>query len=541
MNIPKTLDNIVIRASHPVDASSAAVFRILFGALSFIAVLRFFTNNWIDTLYVQPEFHFKYLGFEWVQPWPSWGMEIHFLALGILSLFIAAGFLYRISAVLFLFGFLYIELLDAVTYLNHYYWLSLTSALIIFMPLNRKWSVDAWMRPSIRSDTIPAWVIWLLRAQLSVVYFFGGIAKLNPDWLFEALPMKIWLYQHGDFPIFGRLLQQTWVAYAMSWAGAIYDLTIVGWLLWKRTRPYAFVVLIGFHLTTWQLFPALGMFPWLMIASMLLFFPPDWPRKIAKLLSSPRRGPLHNLRVSPARGGNVRQDKGGPKRNYTSPIPLDSDFRRNDVVTQSPRRQESSETTNRQGCPPAPLGPQGNGLRNSQTKPWLMRFAVITIATFAIAQIVIPLRHLAYPGNVRWNEEGYRFAWRMMLSEKIGFVTYRVTDNNSDQTWRIEPSEYLTPLQIERMSINPDMIHQLAFIIADDFRGRGYSDVSVFADAFVAFNGRSNTRIIDPNVDLASVERSVFAKHWISPAPNHRFETPSTAIAIGVSESNRDP
>lgn len=491
-NIPKTLDNIATRASHPVDASSAAVFRILFGALSFIAVLRFFTNNWIDTLYVQPEFHFKYLGFEWVQPWPSWGMEMHFLALGILALFIAAGFFYRISAILFLFGFLYIELLDAITYLNHYYLLSLTSVLVIFMPLNRKWSVDAWMRPSIRSDTIPAWVIWLLRAQLGVVYLFGGIAKLNPDWLFEALPMKIWLYQHGDFPIIGRLLQQTWVAYAMSWTGAIYDLTIVGWLLWKRTRPYAFVVLIGFHLTTWQLFPSLGMFPWLMIGSMLLFFPPDWPRNIAKLLSFPRR-------------------------------------------------RESSEAINRPGYAPAPLGSQGIGLHNSRLKPWLARLAVVAVVLFAMLQILLPLRHLAYPGNVRWNEEGYRFAWRMMLSEKIGFVTYRVADNNSDQTWRIEPSEYLTPLQIERMSINPDMIHQLAFIIADDFRGRGIQNVSIYADAFVAFNGRSNARIIDPNVDLTSVERSVFAKHWISLAPDHRFETPSTAIAIGVSESNRDP
>ena len=281
------LDRIVASASVPVDGSSAAVFRVLFGALSFITVVRFFTNGWIDALYVEPSYHFKYLGFAWVHPWPSWGMDLHFFVLGVLALFIAAGFKYRISTILFLFGFLYIELLDAITYLNHYYWLSLTSALIIFMPLNRMWSVDAWLRPSMRSDTVPAWVIWLLRAQLGVVYLFGGIAKINSDWLFNALPMKIWLYQHGDFPLIGTILQQTWTAFAMSWAGAIFDLTIVGWLLWHRTRPFAFTVLISFHLMTWQLFPMLGMFPWLMMGSMLIYWPPDWPRQIARRLKLP--------------------------------------------------------------------------------------------------------------------------------------------------------------------------------------------------------------------------------------------------------------
>lgn len=472
----------------PVDASSAAVFRIIFGALSFIAVVRFFTNDWIDALYVEPEHHFKYLGFEWVHPWPSWGMDIHFAVLGILALFIAAGFKHRISAILFFFGFLYIELLDAITYLNHYYWLSLTSALIIFMPLNRMWSVDAWINPSIRNQTVPTWVIWLLRTQLAAVYFFGGIAKLNPDWLFAALPMKIWLYQHGDFFLVGRLLQHTWVAIAMSWAGALYDLTIVGWLLWHRTRPFAFIVLITFHLMTWQLFPSLGMFPWLMMGSMLLFFAPDWPRKLARFVN----------RTSSSLRGNERP---------------------------------ASTTVEEDALP----------VQTIQRNVWTGRIAVIIIAIFAIAQIAIPLRHWAYPGNVRWNEEGYRFAWRMMLSEKIGFVTYRVSDNISDRVWLVEPSEYLTPPQIERMAINPDMIHQLAKIIEADFRDRGYNDVSVYTDAYVAFNGRANSRIIDPDFDLTQVNRGFQAKPWILPAPTDPPQSNSTTVAVGIREPDSDP
>ena len=487
MNFTKTLDSIASRAKQPVDASSAALFRIIFGALSFIAVARFFTNDWIDALYVQPEHHLKYLGFEWINPIPEWALYTHFATLGILAIFISIGFLYRASAILFLFGFLYIELLDAITYLNHYYWLSLTSAIIIFMPLNRMWSIDAWLRPSTRSHTIPAWVIWLLRAQLAVVYFFGGIAKLNPDWLFAALPMKIWLYQHGDFPLIGNILQQTWTAFAMSWTGAIYDLTIVLWLLWHRTRPFAFNVLIAFHLITWQLFPALGMFPWLMIGAMLIFFPPDWPRRTARRLK---------LTFAP----------------HLPTIP--------------------TSTTSKPNAPPT---------RHTASKPWLHRLALLTIASFVAIQIILPLRHWAYPGNVRWNEEGYRFAWRMMLSEKIGFTTYRVNDNSSSKTWRVEPDDYLTPLQVERSAINPDLIHQVALIIEHDFQSRGHHDISVYADAYVTFNGRPNAPIIDPNVDLTSVSRSIRAKHWILPAPTDTTNPASPAITIGIRETNRDP
>ena len=486
MNISNHIDRIAASAYKPVDGASAAVFRMIFGVLSFIAIIRFFMNDWIRTLYVEPSFHFKYLGFEWVQPWSELGLNIHFATLAVLALFIALGLFYRVSAALFFIGFLYIELLDAITYLNHYYWLSLTSALIIFMPLNRMWSLDAVVNPSIRADTVPQWVVWLIRAQLGIVYFFGGIAKLNPDWLLHALPMKIWMYQHGDRFLIGPVMQQEWFAYAMSWTAAVFDLTIIWCLLWKRTRPFAFLALMGFHLTSWQLFPALGMFPWLMMGSMLIYFGYDWPKRVGNFVR--RRVGVQGRKLAPplspvswygAGPGHFPRERGKPGR---------------------ARRREDF----------------------AKHSVWFRRAAVVVVALFIAFQVLFPLRHWAYPGNVRWNDEGYRFAWRMMLSEKIGFVTYRVVDNETGEYWLVEPAEYLTPLQIERMSVCPDMIHELALTIADDFRSRGYDDIAVYADAFVTFNGSPNTRIIDPNVDLASVSRSIFAKDWILPAPRAR-------------------
>ena len=440
-------------AGTQVDGASIAAFRVAFGLLGILVVVRFFAHGWIGPLYVEPDHHFTYLGFGWVKPWPGWGMYAHFIALGALSLGIATGYRTRLCAALFCIGFTYVELLDRTTYLNHYYLISLTSLLLAILPTRR--------------ETVPLWTIWTLRAQIGVVYVFAGVAKLNPDWLFHALPMRIWLYQHGNLPLLGPLLQETWMAYAMSWGGALFDLAIVPALLWRRTRLPAYCTLVAFHLATWVLFPQLGVFPWLMIGLSLVFFAPEWPRRLL---------PFVTTTPYSIRGWQSRWNRG---------------------------RRHS-----RRDCHVATL--------LAMTK-WGHLSAVAALTLFALIQLALPMRHFAYPGNVRWNEEGYRFAWRVMLSEKVGFVQYRVRDPDTGQSWLVEPHDYLTPLQVERMSFQPDMIQQTARIIAEDFAGRGYPDLVVNADAFVAFNGRPNARLIDPGVDLASVRPGLAPKAWVLP------------------------
>jgi hypothetical protein len=87
-----------------VDGASIVVFRILFGIIMAWELWRYFENEWIRRYFITPDFHFTYLGFSWVSPWPGNGMYVHFLLLGILALCIAAGALYRIAAALFCVG-----------------------------------------------------------------------------------------------------------------------------------------------------------------------------------------------------------------------------------------------------------------------------------------------------------------------------------------------------------------------------------------------------------------------------------------------------
>ena len=94
---------------------------------------------------------------------------------------------------------------------------------------------------------VPKWTIDSVKVLLGIVYFYAGLAKINSDWLFKAMPLKIWLPSKYDIPLIGDLLMnQNWFHYAMSWSGMIYDLLIPFLLLYKKTRWFAFVLVVFF-------------------------------------------------------------------------------------------------------------------------------------------------------------------------------------------------------------------------------------------------------------------------------------------------------
>ncbi|MTJ07826.1 HTTM domain-containing protein [Anabaena sp. UHCC 0204] len=265
----------------PIDIASLVYFRIGFGAIMLWEVWRYFNNGWIKRYWIDPPFNFTYYGFDWVKPLPENGMYVLFVVLGILAFFITIGFKYRVSAALFFVGFTYTFLLEQARYLNHFYLVCLLSFLLIFLPANRAFSIDARQRPEIYSDTIPAWPIWLLRVQIGIVYFYAAIAKINPDWLLHAQPMTMWLSSRTDFPIIGQYFTESWMVYLLSYGGFLLDLLVFPCLLWRRTRLIAFVFAVIFHLMNFRLF-SIGIFPWLMIASTAIFFNPDFPRRLMK-------------------------------------------------------------------------------------------------------------------------------------------------------------------------------------------------------------------------------------------------------------------
>jgi len=448
----------------PMDIASLVFFRIAFGVIILCEVWLQFSRGWIKLDYIDPAYHFKYYGFGWVQQWPGNGIHLHFLALGVLAACIALGFCYRVITVLFFLGLTYVFLLDQALYLNHFYLIVLFSFLMIFVPAHRSFSVDALLRPEIRSETVPAWAPWLLAAQMGIVYFYGGLAKLNGDWL-RGEPMRRWLAGDTDFPVIGPLLTNEWMVYLFSYGGLLFDLLIVPFLLWRRTRLVAFAFALVFHLMNAQLFH-IGIFPWFAIAATTLFFPPSWPRRFVGFLRGLRRGPRRSA---------------------------------------SERNHEKQETRE----PDTPAAPT-----RLRARQWVV---VSLLGVFLAVQLLVPLRHFLYPGNVSWTQEGHRFSWHMMLRSVQGAAIFHATDPVSGRTWEINPRDYLSARQAMHVVLYPDMALQFSHSIAESLRTQGYEQVEVRATVVASLNGRGLQHLIDPTVDLAKQPRTLAPASWILP------------------------
>lgn len=434
------------------NAAPLTVFRIFFGILMLISIIRFAANGWIYKLYIEPDFFFSYYGFEWVQPAGEWTYLI-FIICGLSAIFVSIGYKYRAAIIVFFLSFTTIELMDKTTYLNHYYFISILSFLMIFLPAHAYYSVDAWKNGSLRSQEVPAWTIDSIKLLLGIVYFYAGLAKLNSDWLFRAMPLQIWLPANYSLPVLGDLFQQTWVHYAFSWAGALYDLTIPFLLLMKRTRIFAFALVVIFHALTRVLFP-IGMFPYIMIVSALIFFEPKLHNTILDWIS---------------RFFNIQKEQFDNAKAYLF-----------------------SSTMTRK----ASIG---------------------LLSLFFLAQILIPFRYLLYPGELFWTEEGYRFSWRVMLMEKAGYANFKVVDSESDQSFYVDNTEFLTRFQEKQMATQPDFILEYAHYLEDHYQQKGIEDPEIYVESYVALNGRMSRPYVNPNVDLTEIEPSLKHRTWILP------------------------
>jgi hypothetical protein len=266
------------KAFEPVDGSFLFAFRIFFGAVMLWTAVAWFVEDYLTAVYVAPPFHFTFHGFSWVRPWPGPGMYIHGAVLAAAAALVMVGLCYRVSASVLFLAFTYAFLLEKAVYLNHHYLMVLLCFLLVFLPAHRGWSIDAWLRPSLKADVVPAWYLWLLRFQIGLPYVMGGIAKLNSDWL-AGQPMQTWLSISVWRVLLGPVAEEPWLALLFSWGGLVFDLTVVPLLLWRPTRAFAFAAAVIFHLMNAFMFD-IGVFPWLMIGATAIFFPPDWPRRL---------------------------------------------------------------------------------------------------------------------------------------------------------------------------------------------------------------------------------------------------------------------
>lgn len=427
------------RLNSPVDGAFLAFFRLAVGGAFLFSLSAYLRTGWVDQFYVQPAFHFKYFGFEWVHPLPGSGMRWLFQALCVCAVLVATGTCYRVSSLLLAAGYTYVFLIDKSQYQNHYYLLMLTAWLMVFVPAQRVGSVDRWWQgrtsgeDSDRNSAVPCWCLWLVRFQVALPYFFGGIAKMNGDWI-NGQPMRMKLSNSTWYPVIGPFFTEEWCVQMFVWGGLLFDLLVVPFLLWKRTRLAAFFVSLSFHLMNATLF-SIGVFPWFMILATMVFFEPDWPRVFRR------------RRPSGIAAADVRRD----------------------------------------------------------TPRWL---AMGLIAYVAI-QLLLPWRHLFYPGNVNWTEEGHFFAWHMKLRDKKSVCKFRWRDPRTDEIGDINILQFITQQQASHATGDPEMIVQFCRFLKQQISDQRGHDCEIYALNLTSLNGRRPQPLVNPTMDLGSVPRSV--------------------------------
>ncbi|MGV7221100.1 MAG: HTTM domain-containing protein [Nitrospinales bacterium] len=295
-----TLSNFLMR---PVDSSSLGAFRFLFGILLAWKTLRLIMSGSINSIYIDRKYLFAYEFFPWLEPLPGDGMHYLFAIMGISALMLAIGFLYRLSAAFFLCSYTYIFLLEKSVYNNHDYFICLL-AFLFFITNGQRWiALDLLLKrksaPETTINTIPYWNLFLFKSQIFFVYFYGGVAKINFDWL-KGEPMRHWLgniaTKENTPGIVGKFMESEVGVYFFSYGGLIFDLCIGFLLIYKKTRLLGFGLILIFNLTNIWMFN-IGLFPYLMIAATIIFIEPNTPRIIVQKFfpDAPRndKNPIH--------------------------------------------------------------------------------------------------------------------------------------------------------------------------------------------------------------------------------------------------------
>lgn len=415
-----TIDGSIIRRvstllAAPVDGASLAVFRIAFGLVLCWHAARYLWpqqgTSMAEYLYVTTEWNFSYPGFSWLRPWPQPWVDAHFMLVGLAGFCVALGFFYRTAAVTLFLSFTCTFLWEQAKFNNHYYLIILISLMLIWMPAQKRFSVDRWLRfrrggnepiefpVHYAADQIPFWPIFLLRVQLFIVYFYAGVAKINSDWLAGiplAAPAGKFHSVLADMGLSG-LVSVDQLCLMLAWIGLAFDLSIGFLLILPRTRWLALVLLACFHGTNHFMFD-IGVFPLMAFSTALIFFPPDWPLRFARWLKHPRvQRPDWGWFI----GGGLALPLVGASLGW--------------------RSSDADDSVSRES--------------NSGTPPSLGRSAAAFLLVWLAIQVMVPLRHFAIAGDANWTEEGQNFAWRMKLRAKAaGNLMYQLHDSGLQKT-----------------------------------------------------------------------------------------------------------
>ncbi|KAH9494869.1 hypothetical protein Btru_015868, partial [Bulinus truncatus] len=382
------------------------------------------------------------------------------------------GFKFRYSCLAYLICYWYIVFLEKTSWNNHSYLFGIIAFLLLLSDANRYWSLDGLFKESINNAHIPHWNYLILQAQIFLVYFIAGLKKLDQDWVF-GYSMRS-LSVHWVFTPFKLFLTDEMIDYVIVHLGGLIIDLFVGFLLfYHKTKPVGLVISTMFHIMNSQIFP-IGMFPFVMLTSNLLFCSPSWPRQLLKYIPS-----CFNLFTT-----NLEQLQSSSHCFYQSEV-KESDA---PLLKDSKKYSECQHSKN------------PSFLHHS--------FSLFTIIFLAL-QCFLPYSHGITKGYNNWTNGLYGYSWDMMV-HRWHLQHVRIKFHNKDSG----DNGYLDPMIWCRGNLrwtsHGDMLKQLAECIAEKLKIYKINNVELYFDIWQSLNGRFQQRFVNPNVDLVAAEWSPF-------------------------------
>jgi hypothetical protein len=258
---------------RPVRGEVLGIFRIIFGLLMSYELFSYIRMDLIRQTFILPDVRLSYSYLDFIQVLPEPVMYGILYICFFAALCILLGLFFRTACLTFAVIYLYILLLDKSLFNNHIYLFILLALLLASTHADKFFSVKQFLRSKSRSTTfIPQWEIFILQVQLAIVYFYGGLAKMNYDWLVRNEPMRTMIAGVSDSHPLAPMVKNDMMVYLLSYGGVAFDL-LIPFLLWnKPTRARALIPILFFHLFNSWIFDDIGIFPLVMILSSILFF-----------------------------------------------------------------------------------------------------------------------------------------------------------------------------------------------------------------------------------------------------------------------------
>jgi hypothetical protein len=104
-----------------------------------------------------------------------------------------------------------------------------------------------------------------------------------------------------------------------------------------------------------------------------------------------------------------------------------------------------------------------------------------------------------------------------MLTEKGGSVQYKIVNPETGNWFYADQNKFLSDYQQKQLRTQADFILEFAHFLEYYYKEKGIENPEIYADSFIALNGRLSQRFVDPTVDLTKVNESLRHKEWLLP------------------------